>query len=230
MLSKNYLALALGVSLSYSAFAKEEAKTEAKAPKTEAKKVEAVAETKAEAKASNPDFKDVTAKCFFDITIDGKKEGTIVIGVFGKIVPKTADNFMAICKGDKKGSTGKLLTYTGNKFHRIIPSFMLQGGDITNGDGTGGESIYGAKFKDENFTKKHLGPGYLSMANAGPDTNGSQFFITTVSTPWLDGRHVVFGLVMDDASLELVKKIESKGSQSGQPSAVVVIEKSGVKK
>ncbi len=137
---------------------------------------------------------------------------------------------MAICKGDKKGSTGKLLTYTGNKFHRIIPSFMLQGGDITNGDGTGGESIYGAKFKDENFTKKHLGPGYLSMANAGPDTNGSQFFITTVTTPWLDGRHVVFGVVMDDASLELVKKIESKGSQSGQTSAVVVIEKSAVKK
>ncbi|HYX32366.1 MAG TPA: peptidylprolyl isomerase [Oligoflexus sp.] len=181
----------------------------------------------AEATAKETAGPEVTQKCFFDIEIDGNKAGQIVIGVFGKDTPKTSENFMRICIGDKEVN-GKKLTYTGNKFHRIIPKFMLQGGDITNGDGTGGMSIYGAKFADENFKLKHEGPGYLSMANAGPNTNGSQFFITTVKTPWLDGRHVVFGKIVN--GMDVVEKIEAVGSDSGKSSKVVTISKSGEKK
>jgi peptidylprolyl isomerase len=168
----------------------------------------------------------ITHRVFFDIAIDGKPSGRIVMGLYGEVVPKTVENFYHLCLGDKGvGASGKELTYKGSVFHRIIPEFMLQGGDFTLGDGRGGESIYGEKFDDENFEVKHVGPGLLSMANSGKDTNGSQFFITVAPTPWLDGKHVVFGRVM--AGMKLVKTIEALGSKSGTPSAKVVISECG---
>ena len=169
----------------------------------------------------------VTSKVFFDMEMDGKPVGRITMGLFGETVPKTAENFRALCTGEKGIGkvNGKPLHYEGSKFHRVIPSFMLQGGDFTHGTGVGGESIYGGKFNDENFKIKHTKEGYLSMANAGPNTQGSQFFITTVPTPWLDGKHVVFGKVLD--GYDVVKKIEGVGSKSGKTSQEVRVAASG---
>jgi len=161
-------------------------------------------------------------RVFFDITIGGKPAGRITFELSADTVPKTAENFRALCTGEKGvGKSGKPLHYKGSRFHRIIQQFMCQGGDFTRGDGTGGESIYGEKFADENFEHKHTTPGLLSMANAGRNTNGSQFFITTVSTPHLDGKHVVFGKVVD--GMKVVAAMEAAGSRSGTTSADVVI-------
>jgi len=159
---------------------------------------------------------------FFDITMDGSPAGRITMELYAHIVPKTAENFRCLCTGEKgKGPSGKRLTFLGSNFHRIIPGFMCQGGDFTRGDGTGGESIYGGKFKDENFKSKHSGKGCLSMANAGPNTNGSQFFICTGQTPHLDGKHVVFGKIIQ--GYEIVEKMERVGSNSGKTSKKVGI-------
>ncbi|CAL1145098.1 unnamed protein product [Cladocopium goreaui] len=156
------------------------------------------------------------------MTIGGTAAGRITMELRADVAPKTAENFRSLCTGEKgMGKSGKPLHFKGSAFHRVIPDFMCQGGDFTAGNGTGGESIYGAKFADENFTLKHTGPGILSMANAGPNTNGSQFFLCTVKTQWLDGKHVVFGAVTD--GMDVVKKIEAVGSQSGKTSKPVVI-------
>eukprot|EP00632_Arachnochrysis_sp_CCMP2950_P014048 CAMPEP_0185698190 /NCGR_PEP_ID=MMETSP1164-20130828/6190_1 /TAXON_ID=1104430 /ORGANISM="Chrysoreinhardia sp, Strain CCMP2950" /LENGTH=172 /DNA_ID=CAMNT_0028365097 /DNA_START=67 /DNA_END=585 /DNA_ORIENTATION=+ len=163
---------------------------------------------------------------YFDMTIGGAPAGRIEMTLRADVVPKTVENFRALCTGEKgTGSSGKPLHFKGSAFHRVIPDFMCQGGDFTRGNGTGGESIYGSKFADEAFTLKHSGPGILSMANAGPNTNGSQFFLCTVATPWLDGKHVVFGSVTK--GMEVVKAIEAVGSQSGKTSRPVVIADSG---
>ena len=168
----------------------------------------------------------VTNKVFFDIEIDGEKAGRIVFGLFGETVPKTAENFRALCTGEKGvGNAGKALHFKNSVFHRIIPGFMAQGGDFTNGDGRGGESIYGARFNDENFKLKHTKTHLLSMANAGPNTNGSQFFITFKETPWLDGRHVVFGEVIEGQ--DIVNELEKIGTGSGSTKKKAVIVDSG---
>ncbi|OAY69031.1 Peptidyl-prolyl cis-trans isomerase [Ananas comosus] len=164
----------------------------------------------------------VNPRVYFDITIGGAPAGRMVMELFADKTPTTAENFRALCTGEKgKGRAGKPLHYKGSTFHRVIPGFMCQGGDFTAGNGTGGESIYGATFKDENFELKHTGCGMLSMANAGPNTNGSQFFICTAKTPWLDGKHVVFGKVVEGT--EALAAVEKAGSQSGRTVKPVVI-------
>lgn len=166
---------------------------------------------------------------FFDISIGGRDAGRIVFELYSDVVPKTAENFRALCTGEKGvGKSGKPLHYKGCPFHRIIQDFMCQGGDFTNFNGTGGESIYGNKFADESFRGKagvHTGRGCLSMANAGPNTNGSQFFICTVDTEWLDGKHVVFGRAIKGMSV--LDNMEAKGSRTGTTSAPVVIANCG---
>ncbi|KAK6983993.1 peptidyl-prolyl cis-trans isomerase [Favolaschia claudopus] len=157
---------------------------------------------------------------FFDIHVNKQPTGRIIFKLYDAEVPRTASNFRELATGQHG------FGYAGSGFHRIIPQFMLQGGDFTDHNGTGGKSIYGKYFADENFTHRHTRPGLLSMANRGRNTNGSQFFITTVPTPHLDGKHVVFGEVVE--GMDIVKAIEARGSPSGQPSAEITIAECGV--
>ncbi|KAI3736370.1 hypothetical protein L6452_15909 [Arctium lappa] len=170
---------------------------------------------------------EITHRVFLDVDIDKQRLGRIVLGLYGEVVPKTVENFRALCTGELgKGASGKPLHYKGTPFHRIIPGFMIQGGDIVYRDGRGNESIYGGTFRDENFKIKHSHAGMVAMVNSGPDSNGSQFFITTVKAYWLDGEHVVFGKVIE--GMDNVYAIEGgAGTYSGKPRKKVVISDSG---
>ena len=169
--------------------------------------------------------KDICSRVFFDVSIDNLDAGRIEIDLFCD-TPRTSENFRALCTGEKGvGRSGKALHFKDSIFHRVIPGFMAQGGDFTNHNGTGGESIYGARFPDENFKHRHTGPGILSMANAGPNTNGSQFFLCFDKFPHLDNKHVVFGQV--SRGYETLGAIERFGSRTGATSKIIKIKDSG---
>ena len=164
---------------------------------------------------------------FFDISIAGVASGRIKMELFTDVVPKTAENFRQFCTGEYRRNNLQI-GYKGCSFHRVIKDFMIQGGDFLNGDGTGKLSIYGDHFVDVNFNIKHRGPGLLSLANSGPNSNGCQFFLTCSKTDWLDGKHVVFGKVLDEESLLLVHKIENIPTGNGnKPKLPIVIEECG---
>ena len=165
------------------------------------------------------------SRVFFELMI-GTNKRRIDFELYDDVVPQTAENFKALCIGDRTSTQGVKLAYKDSPFHRIITDFMAQGGDFTNRNGTGGISIYGSKFKDENFTVKHTKKGQLSMANAGPNTNGSQFFITFAPCPWLDNKHVVFGEVIK--GIEVIDELNRISSQSGKPQVAVTINDCGV--
>lgn len=178
------------------------------------------------AEARKDSSRPVNPKVFFDININGAEAGRIVMELRADVAPKTAENFRCLCTGEKGvGRSGRPLHLKGSRFHRVIPEFMCQGGDFTLGNGSGGESIHGTRFEDENFNLKHAGPGTLSMANGGPDTNGSQFFLTFIKTAWLDGKHVVFGKVTD--GMNVLSKLETVGSLSGKAVCPVIITECG---
>ncbi|XP_050234742.1 peptidyl-prolyl cis-trans isomerase CYP21-1 [Mercurialis annua] len=170
---------------------------------------------------------EITHRVYLDVDIEEQRLGRIVIGLYGQVVPKTVENFRALCTGEKgKGNSGKALHYKGTPLHRIVSGFVIQGGDIVHGDGKGSESIYGGTFPDENFKIKNSHPGAVAMVNSGPNSNGSQFFITTVKASWLDGEHVVFGKVIQ--GMDTVYAIEGgAGTYSGKPRKKVVIADSG---
>ncbi|CAE6470536.1 unnamed protein product, partial [Rhizoctonia solani] len=172
---------------------------------------------------SDYDQKYKNKDVYFDILIAGAPAGRIRFKLYDSVVPRTVKNFRMLCVGEYEGEK---YGYAGSGFHRIIPNFMCQGGDFTKHNGTGGRSIYGEKFADENFQIKHTKPGLLSMANAGPNTNGSQFFITTAVTSWLDGKHVVFGEVV--SGHDVVKKMDALGQDSGKPKQSVKIANCGI--
>eukprot|EP00316_Scyphosphaera_apsteinii_P005293 CAMPEP_0119323302 /NCGR_PEP_ID=MMETSP1333-20130426/60422_1 /TAXON_ID=418940 /ORGANISM="Scyphosphaera apsteinii, Strain RCC1455" /LENGTH=263 /DNA_ID=CAMNT_0007330707 /DNA_START=154 /DNA_END=945 /DNA_ORIENTATION=+ len=180
--------------------------------------------------SGGPDL-TITHRVFIDIALDEPGKGAVhigrvVFGLYGKEMPKTVENFRSLCTGEMGlGKSGVPLSYKGSLFHRIVPHFMIQGGDITRGDGRGGESIFGPHFNDEGFTIRHGSAGALAMANSGPDTNNSQFYVTLTETPWLDGKHVVFGRMV--SGQEVIKRIEASGSSSGQPKQRMIVSAAG---
>lgn len=187
----------------------------------------AISSSKRDEERTEDEEYEVTQRVYLDVDIDGQRLGRIVIGLYGQVVPKTVENFRALCTGEKgKSASGTALHYKGTPFHRIISGFVVQGGDIVHGDGKGSESIYGGTFPDENFKIKQSHAGTVSMANFGPDSNGSQFFITTVKASWLDKEHVVFGKVIQ--GMDTVYAIEGgAGTYNGKPRKKVIIADSG---